>query len=248
MTTIDIRTTQNVTINYELASLQDRFIAMLLDLIIVIFCVILLLNLLSFIFETSLANSGLFQSAVIVVMPMTVFMLYHFICETVTNGQSIGKRIMKLQVVRLDGQKPSVTDFLLRALFLMLEFILCFGLIGAIFIASSLKNQRLGDLAANTSVIRMQFRSRFLLEDILKINTLDNYEIQYPEIKNLSEQDMLLIKSIISRYNQFNNDAHRTVVNNLVVELKQQLDIQEPIKDKIGFLKTLIRDYIVLTR
>jgi hypothetical protein len=86
------------------------------------------------------------------------------------------------------------------------------------------------------------------LEDILKINTIDDYEPTYPEVRQLSEKDMLLIKTIISRYRKHRNKAHQELINDLVKNLMQQLDVVEPPRDKIAFLKTLIRDYIVLTR
>ena len=97
-------------------------------------------------------------------------------------------------------------------------------------------------------MIRVKFSLRFRLEDILKINTIDDYEPTYPEVRRLSEKDMLLIKTIISRHRQHPNAAHKEVVNDLVKTLMQQLDIKAPPRDKIAFLKTLIRDYIVLTR
>ncbi len=59
---------------------------------------------------------------------------------------------------------------------------------------------------------------------------------------------MLLIKNIIARYRSYPNQAHQEVVNQLVEKLQQELDINEIPRNKIEFLKTLIRDYIVLTR
>ena len=118
----------------------------------------------------------------------------------------------------------------------------------ALMISSSNKNQRLGDMTANTTVIRIKFNLRFRLEDILKINTLEDYEPTYPEVRRLSEKDMLLIKTIISRYRKYRNKAHQEVIDELVQNLVQLLDIVETPRDKIAFLKTLIRDYIVLTR
>ena len=59
---------------------------------------------------------------------------------------------------------------------------------------------------------------------------------------------MLLIKSIITRSRLYRNKAHREVVDDLVVRLKDELDLEKMPPNKIEFLKTLIRDYIVLTR
>jgi hypothetical protein len=97
-------------------------------------------------------------------------------------------------------------------------------------------------------VIRTKHQVQFGLDDILKINTLSNYEPQFRAVRQFNEQDMLLIKSIIARCSTYANPAHREALDELVAKLCQRLDIAVIPKDKITFLKTLIRDYIVLTR
>ena len=59
---------------------------------------------------------------------------------------------------------------------------------------------------------------------------------------------MLLIKSMINRYKDYGNVAHQEVVKETVAHLEKILQISKRQEDEIGFLKTLIRDYIVLTR
>ena len=103
-------------------------------------------------------------------------------------------------------------------------------------------------MTANTTVIRIKFNLRFRLDDILKINSLDDYEPTYPEVRALSEEDMLLIKNIISRYSRYRNKAHEEALQQLLRKVMDILDIKEKPRDPIAFFKTLIRDYIVLTR
>ena len=120
--------------------------------------------------------------------------------------------------------------------------------IAIIMISSSPKRQRLGDLTANTTVIKSKQDMQFQLGDILKISSMDNYEPQFPQVKRLSEPDMLLIKGAIFRYQKYRNQAHQKVIIDLVTHLQEVLDIHKKPKNKVEFLKTLIRDYIVLTR
>lgn len=248
MRTIEIRTTQNVTIEYELAELKDRFFAYFIDWLIIgaiytFLATIMTATIGDYIFDSSI-NSNFF----FFFLPLGIFVFYQLISEVLADGQSFGKKAMGIKVVRLDGKEPTLSDFLLRAVFHMVDTFTSFGIVAAILVSTSSKSQRLGDLTANTTVIKVKFSLRFRLEDILKINTLDDYEPAYPEVKRLSEQDMLLIKTIISRHRRHRNRAHQEVVDELVGNLTGQLDIVDPPKDKIGFLKTLIRDYIVLTR
>ncbi len=248
MRTIEIRTTQNVTIEYELAALKDRFFAYFIDWLIIGAFYLFLSSILSLTIGDYIYSSGLGSRLIGVFLPIGLFVLYQLLSEVLGNGQSWGKKAIGIKVVRLDGKEPTLSDFLLRAVFHMVDTVTSFGIVGALLISSSTKSQRLGDLTANTTVIKIKFSLRFRLDDILKINTLDDYEPAYPEVRRLSEQDMLLIKTIISRYRKHRNKAHQEVVDELVEHLGQQLDIIVPLNDKIGFLKTLIRDYIVLTR
>lgn len=89
---------------------------------------------------------------------------------------------------------------------------------------------------------------RFRLEDILNIQSLENYTPSYPEVKALSDEDMLTIKSVISRYRKHHNEAHEEVLEQLVKRLQDLLNISQIPGSKIEFLQTLLRDYIVLTR
>lgn len=248
MQTIDIRTTQNVTIEYELASLRERILAFIIDMTIVS----VLAGILYLMLASALSGPG-FESnmalgIISALLPIGGFMLYQLLSEVLADGQSWGKKSMGIKVVRLDGQEPGLSDYLLRAVFHIVDTFFSVGIMAALMISSSAKNQRFGDMTANTTVIRVKHSLRFKLLDILKINSLDDYEPYYPEVRQLSEQDMLLIKNIIARYRTYPNQAHQEVVNQLVEKLKIELDLDEVPRNKIDFLKTLIRDYIVLTR
>ena len=67
-------------------------------------------------------------------------------------------------------------------------------------------------------------------------------------IRQFSEQDMLLIKNVITRYQKYPNDAHRNAIRETVTHMMERLDIDTRPKNHIKFLKTLISDYIVLMR
>ncbi|MCB0572665.1 MAG: RDD family protein [Phaeodactylibacter sp.] len=247
MQTIDIRTTQNVVIEYELAPLRERIFAFFIDIAILLaFYLFFFLAIITPLLR-SIEGSPMF-GAIISLAFVGGFMLYHLLSEVLADGQSWGKRSMGIKVVRLDGQEPGLTDYLLRAVFHVADTLFSGGILAILLILSSDKNQRLGDMTAGTTVIRVRHNLRFRLDDILNINTLENYEPQYPEVRQLSEQDMLLIKNVVSRYRMYKNDAHREVINKLVAHLTELLALPEQPRDKIGFLQTLIRDYIVITR
>ena len=248
MSTIEIKTTQNVVIEYELASLRERVLALSIDCVLVLVIYIVLFLSLQSALSAGTAGAPAGFSLISALLPAGVFIFYQLFSEVLADGQSWGKRSMGIRVVRLDGRQPGFGDYLLRAVFHIVDTITSAGILAALLISTTSKNQRLGDLTANTTVIRTRNYQRFKPEDILSINTLEDYQPHYPAVKQLSEQDMLLEKNVVTRYQTHRNEAHREVVDELVVRLQEVLHIEETPKDKIGFLKTLIRDYIVLTR
>ncbi len=250
MKTIEITTTQKVTIEYELADLRDRFLSYLIDNMIIsaLWLFAYLIFSAAFFDEFQLDENDGSRSMVYFMLPIATFILYHFLSELLMDGQSIGKKAVGIKVLKLNGKEGTASDYFIRALFHFIDTMLSFHVLGALMVVSTDKSQRLGDLAANTAVIKVKFNLRFRLEDILKINSLADYEPTYPEVRQFTEQDMLLIKSVVARNRQYNNHAHGEVVNTLVRDMMLKLDILEQPKDKIQFLKTLIKDYIVLTR
>ncbi len=242
MRTIEITTTQNVTIEYQLAELKDRIFAYLIDWMVISGGMMII----ALFFEAALKYN--IYSGGGILLNIVAFLLYHFMLEVSMDGQSLGKKAMGLKVVKLNGQEASVSDYLLRTVFHLLDTIFSMGTVGAILISSSNKNQRMGDITANTAVIKVRFDLQFQLDDILKINSIDNYEPTYPEVRQFNEQDMLLIKNIIARYRQYPNKAHEQILDELISTLLKKMDILERPQNRIEFLKTLIKDYIVLTR
>lgn len=244
MRTIDIRTTQNVTISYEIASLRDRILAFVIDLLVLIGLTIVLSLIGGMIATEDSDLAELFF--LLVVAPSLVF--YTFVFESLNNGRTLGKLAMRLKVVKLDGKQLNNYDYLLRWCFRIVDIWFSLGSLAAILNSSSDHGQRLGGLVSNSTVVRISPNFRVTLAEILKINTMENYEPMYPGVRQFREEDMLLIKQSIERYSKYKNQAHKEAIFELVDVVRQKLGVEEQPKNKIKFLKILIKDYIVLTR
>lgn len=243
--TIEITTTQHVAIEYELASLRERLLAWALDFFIIAFLYLLLFQLFSA-FAVFASDTA---STMFVLSLVAVFFLYHIFFEIWNVGQTPGKKVLNIKVVRLDGKDPEWGDVVLRAILLTLDALFSFGAIGALLIKTTGKGRRLGDMAANTTVIKLfstQFQYR--LQDILNISSLQNYTPVYPQVRELSESDMIFIKKALTRNSLYPNQAHHEVIIDLSTRLIALLGIEQTPANRVEFLKTLLRDYIVLTR
>lgn len=245
---IDITTTQNVTIEYELARLRERALALVLDWVIILVGYVVLIQLIRAVVPSAFLSNMAWE-VLLFLMPIVSFFLYNILFDLLNTGQTPGKLAMGLKVVRLDGKEPEWPDVVLRALLHLVDSMFSFGLIGVVLIKTTDKSQRFGDMAAHTSVIRIQSsRYLFRLEDILTISTLDNYQPVYPQVVNLNESDMLFIKNAVTRYQEYGNRAHEELLEDLVTHLMPLLDVRIRPMNRIDFLKTLLRDYVVLTR
>ena len=248
MQTIELTTSQNVTIEYELADLRERFFALFIDILVMLFVWLAL-----FFLTTSMRNGfeSRFWQQFLFSFPFWFTVAYALSCEAILNGQTLGKRSQRTKVVRLDGKPISLSDLLLRAVLLLLDYLMTFGALGALLISTTERRQRLGDMAAGTTVIKVNTKRKMSLYDILNIQTLKNYTPQYPQVKQLSESDMLFVREVIQRYQKYQNSSHEEAVVELFNHLKLVLDIKTELKypaAMIDFFKILIKDYIVLTR
>ncbi len=242
MRTIEITTTQNVTIEYELASLRERVFAYFIDMI-VIWVGILILNTIA-----GLAfDRGTYKYvAFLIIIP--VFFFYTLVMEVINDGQSVGKMAMKIKVVKLNGRQATMTDYLMRWAFRMIDIYFSSGALAALFVNSTSKSQRLGDMLADTSVIRLHPQNDLKLKDILTINTLSNYQPRYPEVVRLKEADMLVVKAVLERAKLYRNKAHNNAMDELAEKISDLLNLGPVPNDRMVFLRTLLNDYVVLTR
>lgn len=243
MRSIELQTTQNVTINYELALLRDRVLAFLID-VIIIFGVVLLLILALFQFAARLSLAEEFMF--LVVSPVYTF--YTLAWESLNNGQTPGKMALRIKVVRVDGNQMKFIDYLLRWVFRFLDIWLSFGAVAVVLTSSTPKSQRLGGLASNSTVVKSDPALAVRLGDLLRIENKSSYEPRFPEVKQFKEEDMLTIKRTIDRYKRYRNAAHLAALNELTVRVAEELEIEAPAENRIEFLQGLIKDYIVLTR
>jgi len=235
METIDINTPQNVTINYELASLWDRIFAFVIDFIIVSLTSLII-------------YSGQAFSIIFIFLALAFFLLYSLLFELMNNGKSLGKMILGLKVMKTEGTQAIAGDYLARWVFRSLELYMTAGLFAAIMVSLSDKNQRLGDLVANTVVVKERPSFSMSLVTLLNKKTLNDYQPKYLAVANMSEEDALFIKEVLERYRKYSNEAHREALKILADKMKAKLNITTSVGKYDEFLLTLIKDYVVLTR
>ncbi|MCS7036829.1 MAG: RDD family protein [Saprospiraceae bacterium] len=245
MKTIEIPTLQNIVVQYEQATALSRLVAGLLDLFLVslgwlaLYMALLFTDVLNFLASVPVA----------IFSWMLLYLLYHVICDVWNIGQTPGKSVIGIQTVRLDGRPLRWSDAFLRALLLLVDGLFSFSFLGVLLIQTNPRSQRLGDMAAHTTVINTRSTRSVSLSSVLDICTADNHAVTYPQVCQLSESDMLLVRAVLLRWKQYPNPAHQQTALRLAERLAHLLKVSPPKStDTYEFLETLLRDYIVLTR
>jgi uncharacterized RDD family membrane protein YckC len=238
MENIKISTTQNIDLEYVPAGVGNRILAGLLDCIfqgIYLFLVFFLAGLMS---NASRAfyRDDYFTLTLFFIF-LLPFLLYHFLCELMFNGQSFGKKIVGIRVVKLDGTQPALGSYLLRSLLRIIDVMLFNGLVAIIAIAASEKSQRLGDMAAGTTVIKLG--NKVTLKDTILFKSIENYKVVFPQVELLSDKDVAIIKDVL---NYATENEKPEALKKLALRVKEKMGVTTEIKDD-QFLKTVLLDY-----
>lgn len=230
MQTIGVRTSQNVSINYSLASVGHRIAAYLIDGVII--------TLICFCIAYLLIKANFQEDWVFILLVGFPYLFFNLLCEIFMDGQTFGKRVLSIQVIRINGSPAVLGDFMFRWMFGILEFSLLGGLIPTLIIIIGGKGQRLGDIVAGTTVIELSKKNEIVADDIF-VTAESFHEVTYPQVAKLSDYDIEILRQTME-------EVHKT--DNLDPALK----VAEKIKSLLGiesngdvkdFIKTLLKDY-----
>ncbi len=238
MESVVINTSQNIVIDYEPAGLGNRLLSAILDVLFKIgfvYTLMIIAGLLGF-YSGKLNNPS--SIVIIILMVYIPYLLYDFLFETFMHGQTFGKKIMKIKVVKLDGTQPSVGSYLLRWLIRLVEIDMCGGLIAIITIAVSKNSQRLGDMAAGTTIIHIK-RKVTLQDTILQQQKHLEYKIVFKEVSLLNDADIQLVKDVNDFYVKTGNN---TALKKFAQKIKDKTAIVTSLSDE-DFMTTLLKDY-----
>lgn len=265
MATIRVPTSFNIDLEFEMAEFHRRLFAWVIDVILQILYIVIAIEIL----KAAVTASDFFDDStklkmISLLLPLPIF-FYHPLCEIFLKGQSIGKKILSIRVVSEDGGRPSISQFIIRALiragdwaivaimflnvmiffnkelriFLLGSFLLLIADI--ILVAASRKSQRLGDMIAHT--ILVSTRARGGMEESVFIEVADNYIPVFPQIMNLSDGDLNAVKNILDTARKKNDFNLAAVASE---KIKNHLKI-ETAMPPFDFLETLMKDYNYLS-
>lgn len=241
METVKINTSQHIEIDYPIAGLGERVAAYLIDF--ALFFTIYMLAIFTFAaigFQNNIDN--LFF-VVLVVIYGICYAFYDLLCEIIFNGQSLGKKLMKIKVTSLDGAQPSMGQYFIRWVFRIVDFTLTANLLGFISVAISEKKQRIGDIVAGTTLIKTVPATK--IEHIAFHPTEDDYTPIFENVHILNDRDIELIHDVVRTYYRTHNPQ---LIYQMASKVSEHLGATIPEgMNEMQFLKTVSSDYIHIT-
>ncbi|QCX38508.1 RDD family protein [Aureibaculum algae] len=237
MDNFQIETAQNVSINQNVANVSTRIGSFLIDLLIIVGYYIIMFLILNAIGIEQNMDSWL----ILTIMGLPIF-FYSLIFEVLMNGQTPGKYANKIRVVKIDGSKPTFGSYLIRWMLRLIDIDIASGSIALLTLLLNGKGQRLGDIAASTTVISE--KKRVTIHDTLVADIPDNYVPTYPQVTMLSDADIQSIKEL---YRTAKRKGNHGVIVKLHKKIIEITDIKTDMM-AVDFVDLVIKDYNYYTQ
>ncbi|PEN14878.1 hypothetical protein CRI94_00865 [Longibacter salinarum] len=232
MQNVDVQTAQNVSLSVELAGVGTRLFASIIDYATLIAY---------FLGATLLVDAvGASSMGMTVLIYLPIF-VYFLGAEVMFDGQSIGKHVMDIRVRNLDGTAPSFGAYAIRWLLRPVDIMFSSGFLGLISILVTQHAQRLGDLAAGTTVVRQQKHTK--LRDLSYLETTDDHDVTFEQVDALDDHDIQIARDVLNTLVRQGRTSHTQTLGSRTQEILAKKMRVAPSGSPIDFLRTVIEDY-----
>lgn len=266
MSIVRVATNFNIDIEFTAPPFHRRLMAWMIDIVLLILYTIVATRFFAW-FVSSLGweekNGVIFYA--VYLMLLLPFLLYHVVLEATMNGQSIGKKAMKIKVISENGGRPSLSQLIIRWLIRTSDYTLIIILvlfanargtgfkvdwllgitIALLFtdmiLVNTRNHQRLGDILAHTVLINEKQKEK--ITDTVFLEVSDEYIPQYPQIMQLSDRDINALKGIIDASRKHNDHQ---IAFMAAEKIKAHLKIDTHLEPE-EFLEVLLKDYNYLS-
>ena len=253
---LNIDTPENEVFGYEVVGIGSRFLAALVDTAIIALLLVAANAILIFVFLGGFDNPNTGSSFIVALLSLISFAFfwgYYIFFEMRWNGSSPGKRQVGIRVIRADGTPITLAESVIRNLVRLVDFLPgAYGL-GLVTMFIDSKARRLGDLAANTLVVREQ--TAVSLESLSQTATTTNpvtsrapgkaeMEAAKWPVDKLTEADIQLAESLLQRYNDLPNGF--TLANQILNRLVEHMELpSNPVRpsEAIYAIKRIVQIY-----
>lgn len=236
MDNFQIETAQNISIEQNVAGIGERILAFIVDLAVIVIYMVF-----AGLVMAGINDNGGSEMMYYLVLGLPSF-LYYLLWETFWDGRTPGKALLQIRVVKKDGSRPQFSNYLIRWLLRIIDISLTSGGIAVVTILLNGKGQRLGDIAAGTTVISE--RRKTGIGNTLLVDLPENYQPKYPQVTVLSDRDIQEIKSL---FQTAKREGQHHIILSLSEKLSELLDVKAE-ERPMDFVQRVISDYNYYTQ
>ncbi len=251
-----VDTPENIIFSYEVAGIGSRFLAALIDTVLIgVLLAVAYMTTAAFLVTSAgqslvarIARSWII--AAYILLSFAIFWVYYIFFELIWNGQSLGKRAVGLRVIRTDGTPVTVVDSVVRNIVRLVDFLPVYYGVGVIVMFVNSQARRLGDLAAGTVVVkeRREVTLAHLAQSAARatapaMSPSPVDELLWP-IQRLTEDDWYVVNEFLTRQEKLPNRL--ALAGRLASTLRAKLDLpSQPAKgsEDVQFLEQVAALY-----
>jgi uncharacterized RDD family membrane protein YckC len=256
---LNIDTPEQVELEFAVAGIGSRFVAVLIDHLIQFGVFLLLVFAMMFLLSAVGDRAGLLGNwtlAVFIAVNFLLFWGYYTLFEAYWRGQTPGKHIMKLRVIKDSGRQITLFEAMSRNLLRIVDYLPAMYLAGILTMLCTKRHQRLGDLAAGTIVVHERGDEQPLLVErgtsILPLHAAPSYDpaasaitiesagsLPADAVARLGADDLLLIESFFGRALDLSLGTRAQIAVRIAAQMATKMDVALPQGNPERFLEAI---------
>lgn len=235
MSNLHINTTQNINLFFTTATIGERMLAYLVDLVIQIAYFIIV----AFILLNNIFNNPDYSTSIALLLISLPIMFYSLVCESTMEGQTFGKKLLKIKVVKIDGYQAGFFDYFVRWIFAIVDIQMGF-IPGVIAMVSTKHTQRLGDLAAGTAVISE--KSKYNISHTILMEIAEDYQPYFNRNQMIlfSDNDIRIIKE---NFELTNKSKNAVLLKKIAEKIYNVTKLTDKFESDKKLIETFLKDY-----
>lgn len=242
MDKLTIETPEQVQLEFVLAGIGSRFMAVLLDTVLqVVLGIVIFLISIGLIANPFSANASIWAIALLFILSFVLYTGYFAIQEAVWKGQTLGKRWAGIRVIKESGRPITPFEAISRNLIRIVDYLPGFYGVGIVTMMLNKKHRRLGDFVAGTIVVH-ETSDR---ESAIFFNTAASAEFTYPVAAKLKMEEAELIEAFLARRLDIPPAIRQQNAARIAQMIASRLEIppeQRP-ADNENFLELLVKEF-----
>jgi uncharacterized RDD family membrane protein YckC len=256
---LNIDTPEQVELEFAIAGIGSRFVAVLIDHLIQAGFYFVLIIAGAILFGAIANRINLLGKWILAVFIAVNFLLiwgYYALFEAYWHGQTPGKHIMKLRVIKDSGRQITLFEAMSRNLLRIIDYLPAFYLVGVITMLCTKRHQRLGDLAAGTLVVHERSDEQPLLIErgtsIMPARHAPGYDplssaaaahdansLPADAVARLGADDLLLIESFFARALDLSLTTRAEIAARISTQMAVKMNLEVPPGNPERFLEAI---------